>query len=332
LNENLNLPVFLHSHNSVNPGGLDKASVEMDEPRLTESLDCAIEILRHERKSGRIAGGSIKESFVELGVPSKLVIIGDIHGDITTLRYILNQINVDVMLGNSHNKLIFLGDYVDRGPDSLAVLYAICSLKTRFPESVILMRGNHEAPIEFPFPSHNLPAEIIDHFGYQRGKLVYNEKILPFFHLLTLATLIEGSLLLVHGGVPTGSYDDTFREHLSTAGRTYTNNTIMEEILWNDPRQGIRNRDGWEFSRRGIGKHFGIEISRKWLRISKTRVIVRGHEPCQGFRIDHDGSVITLFSCQEPYPNFQAAYMSVNEQELKSVEDAVDLSSQIYKL
>lgn len=106
----------------------------------------------------------------------------------------------------------------------------------------------------------------------------------------------------------------------------------MEEILWNDPRQGIRNRDGWEYSRRGIGKHFGIEISRKWLRISKTRVIVRGHEPCQGFRIDHDGSVITLFSSQEPYPNFQAAYMSVNDHELKSVEDAVDLSSQIYKL
>ena len=122
MNENLNLPVLLHSHNSVNPGGLDKVSIEMDEPRLIESLDGAIEILRHERKSGRIAGGSIKESFVELDVPRKLVIIGDIHGDIATLQHILNQINVDVILGNSHNKLIFLGDYVDRGPNSLAVL------------------------------------------------------------------------------------------------------------------------------------------------------------------------------------------------------------------
>ena len=106
----------------------------------------------------------------------------------------------------------------------------------------------------------------------------------------------------------------------------------MEEILWNDPRQGIRNNEGWEYSRRGIGKHFGIEISRKWLRLSKARVIVRGHEPCQGFRIDHDGAVITLFSCQEPYPTFQAAYIITNEQELKTINDAVDLSSQIYKV
>ena len=50
----------------------------------------------------------------------------------------------------------------------------------------------------------------------------------------------------------------------------------MEEILWNDPREEIGNEDAWEYSRRGIGKHFGVEISRKWLRLSGTKVIVRG--------------------------------------------------------
>ena len=320
------------SHSILSVGDLGYASEGVDERDLTQSLDTVIEILQRERKSGGITGGMIKGSFVELYVPRKLAIVGDIHGDITTLWHILQEINVEVFLGNSHNKLIFLGDYVDRGPNSIAVLFAICSLKKKFPESVILMRGNHEAPIEFPFPSHDLPTEVIKQYGYHRGKLIYNEKILPFFRLLTLATLIEGSLFLVHGGVPTGNFDYTFKDTICTADQTYTNNSIMEEILWNDPRQGIRNNEGWEYSRRGIGKHFGIEISRKWLRLSKARVIVRGHEPCQGFRIDHDGAVITLFSCQEPYPTFQAAYIITNEQELKSINGAVDLSSQIYRV
>jgi protein phosphatase len=316
----------------VSVGDLGYASEGVDECALTHSLDTVIEILQSERKSGRIMGGKIMESFVELSMPRKLAVVGDLHGDITSLWRILHQIDAEAFLGDSHNKLIFLGDYVDRGSNSVAVLFAICSLKKKFPGSVILMRGNHEAPLEFPFPSHNLPTEVIKHYGYHRGKLIYNEKILPFFRFLTLATLIEGSLFLVHGGVPTGTFDHTYKETICNAERTYTSNTIMEEILWNDPRQGIRNKDGWEYSRRGIGKHFGIEISRKWLRLSQTRVIVRGHEPCQGFRIDHDGSVVTLFSCQEPYPSFQAAYISINEQELKSINDAAELSSQIYKI
>ena len=100
----------------------------------------------------------------------------------------------------------------------------------------------------------------------------------------------------------------------------------MEEILWNDPREEIGNEDAWEYSRRGIGKHFGVEISRKWLRLSGTKVIVRGHEPCQGYRIDHGGSIMTLFSCKEPYPKFQASYLLVANQDLNSLNDAIMLS------
>jgi hypothetical protein len=316
----------------LSSGSLGGESEELDESHLIESLDSVIKVLQKERERGWIQGGTIKGSYVELVVPRNLVIVGDIHGDITTLWFILDQIDFESFLSNPSNKLVFLGDYVDRGANSIAVLFAVSSLKRKFPDSVILMRGNHEAPIEFPFPSHNLPTEVISRFGYYRGRLIYNDKVLPFFRLLTLVTLIESSLFLVHGGVPTGNYDHTFRERLGSAEQTYTNNSIMEEILWNDPRQGIKNSEGWEYSRRGIGKHFGIEISRKWLGVSNTKVIVRGHEPCQGFRIDHDGSVMTLFSCQEPYPSFQAAYIYVDAQELQSVKDATDLSSQIYKI
>ena len=221
---------------------------------------------------------------------------------------------------------------MDRGVNSIGVLYVVAILKKKYPDSVILMRGNHEAPVEFPFPSHDLPLQVIRRYGYDKGKLIYNEKILSFFSLLTLATLIEDSLFLVHGGVPTCDMNLNFKQLISSAHQTYLHDTIMEEILWNDPRQGIKSNQNWEYSRRGIGKHFGIAITKGWLKLSKSKVIVRGHEPCQGFKIDHDGSVMTLFSCQEPYPNFQAAYVFVSDEELLSIQDAIRLSHFVKKI
>ena len=245
------------------------ASEGVKYPDLIQSLDRVIEILQRERKTGRLVRGEIKESFVELCIPERLVIIGDIHGDLTSLWRILKGINFETFLGNPNNKLIFLGDYVDRGVNSIGVLYVVAILKKKYPDSVILMRGNHEAPVEFPFPSHDLPLQVIRRYGYDKGKLIYNEKILSFFSLLTLATLIEDSLFLVHGGVPTCDMNLNFKELISSAQQTYLHDTIMEEILWNDPRQGIKSNQNWEYSRRGIGKHFGIAITKRWLKLSK---------------------------------------------------------------
>jgi hypothetical protein len=308
------------------------ASEGVKYPDLIQSLDRVIEIMQRERKTGRLVRGEIKESFVELCIPERLVIIGDIHGDLPSLWRILKGISFDTFLGNPNNKLIFLGDYVDRGVNSIGVLYVVAILKKKYPDSVILMRGNHEAPVEFPFPSHDLPLQVIRRYGYDKGKLIYNEKILSFFSLLTLATLIKDSLFLVHGGVPTCDMNLNFKQLISSAHQTYLHDTIMEEILWNDPRQGIKSNQNWEYSRRGIGKHFGIAITKGWLKLSKSKVIVRGHEPCQGFKIDHDGFVMTLFSCQEPYPNFQAAYVFVSDEELLSIQDAIRLSHFVKKI
>jgi protein phosphatase len=105
----------------------------------------------------------------------------------------------------------------------------------------------------------------------------------------------------------------------------------MEEILWNDPRQHIKDHKEWEPSRRGIGRHFGINISKSWLRLTDAKMIIRGHEPCRGFKVDHDGLVVTLFSCKEAYPSFQAAYLSVTSQQWQSICNGTDLTPYITK-
>jgi protein phosphatase len=218
------------------------------------------------------------------------------------------------------NKLVFLGDYVDRGSDSVGVMYSVCHLKSEYPGSVVLMRGNHEAPAEFPFPSHDLPYNIEERFA-SRGREVYH-KLLSMFRMLALAAVVKKKLLLVHGGLPT---EDANLESIATAQEGHIRNRMLEELLWNDPRQ-IDSQPGWEMSRRGLGRHFGSCISRRWLQASNTKAILRGHEPCQGFRLDHGDMVMTLFSCREAYPKFKAAYLMLDSGQLATVNNARDLS------
>ena len=197
-------------------------------------IDAATASMDRQRQYCNIPGGSITSGFAELKIPQNVVIIGDIHGDINSLFHILENIDFERFLANSKNKLIFMGDYVDRGSQSIAVSYMICYLKQKYPNSVILMRGNHEAPSEFPFSSHDLPFKFVERYG-EKGRLIYNEKILPFFRLLILSTLIRSQVLIVHGGLPTrciGGMTD-IKNSIATADKNI-HNGWMEEILWND--------------------------------------------------------------------------------------------------
>lgn len=303
-----------------------------DAADFVKIIDAATDSMDRQRGYGNIPGGSITAGFVELKIPQNVVIIGDIHGDIKSLFHILKNIDFERFLANSKNKVIFMGDYVDRGSQSVAVLYTICYLKQKYPYSVILMRGNHEAPSEFPFSSHDLPSKFVERYG-EKGKQIYIDKILPFFRRLILSTLIQSQVLIVHGGLPTRCMEGMtdIKNSISTADKNI-HNGWMEEILWNDPRQHIQNHQEWEPSRRGIGRHFGINISKRWLRLTKTRMVVRGHEPCRGYKIDHDGMIVTIFSCKEAYPNFQAAYLSIKASQWKSISNGRDLTHYILKL
>jgi len=65
------------------------------------------------------------------------------------------------------------------------------------------------------------------------------------------------------------------------------------------------------YSPRGAGKLFGKRVTEKVLRKLNAKILIRGHEPCQeGFKINHDGKVLTLFSRKgSPYFNEYGAYL-----------------------
>jgi protein phosphatase len=165
---------------------------------------------------------------------------------------------------------------------------------------------------------------MLERFGTFAGRSAY-ERILFLFDLLPLLAVIKGRLQLMHGGLPTEITKD-YRLAVADAAENHGHDRILEELLWNDPRSDIHSGLDWEKSRRGFGKHFGANITKRWLELTGTKVVVRGHEPCKGFRIEHDGMMMTLFSCKESYPKFEAGYLLITRDQLQSIHNASDLA------
>ena len=82
---------------------------------------------------------------------SGAVVIGDIHGDASRLEALLARLD----LGS--RTLIFLGDYIDRGPDSRRVLDVLCQLKRTLQDRVVFLAGNHELAFLRYLKDGNLP-------------------------------------------------------------------------------------------------------------------------------------------------------------------------------
>lgn len=81
----------------------------------------------------------------------RLIAVGDIHGHLSKLTRLLEQVDPQ-----PEDRIVFLGDYIDRGPDSYAVVELLIDFRERFPKTVTL-RGNHEDIVLSFFMDHRVP-------------------------------------------------------------------------------------------------------------------------------------------------------------------------------
>ena len=84
----------------------------------------------------------------------------------------------------------------------------------------------------------------------------------------------------------------------------------MEELLWNDPDEQAH---GVFPSPRGAGNLFGKTVTQEVLAKLNVKILIRGHEPAgEGYKINHDGKILTLFSRKgPPYFNTYGAYLDM---------------------
>lgn len=254
---------------------------------------------------------------VRLPPSGEAIIVADLHGDLHSLAHILKSSGFLGKAEKGENvHTIFLGDYGDRGQSSPEVYYAILKLKELFPEQVILMRGNHEAPLDLLPYFHDLPNFFNEKYGCEGGMKIYAE-VRRLFDRLYSAIMIEGRVALIHGGVPS---DAKSEKDLAYAHRRHPRQAHLEEMLWSDPREEL---SGTQPSTRGAGKFFGADVTEQFLQMLKVNVLIRGHEPCpEGYRISHGGKILTLFSTKgAPYDNKHAAYLQMTLSEgIRSAE------------
>lgn len=88
---------------------------------------------------GKLFGGKGPAAAIPHG--ERVYAVGDIHGCDGLLKSLLRLIDEDA--GGAKSRLIFLGDYVDRGPDSKMVVDRLLKVKLERPDAVFL-KGNHE--------------------------------------------------------------------------------------------------------------------------------------------------------------------------------------------
>lgn len=75
-------------------------------------------------------------------VPGRLFAIGDIHGCADELKILLNYLTENLEF-SKEDTMVFLGDYIDRGPNSFSVIEQILDIQIKFPK-IFCLSGNHE--------------------------------------------------------------------------------------------------------------------------------------------------------------------------------------------
>ncbi|GJN40404.1 hypothetical protein PR202_gb29611 [Eleusine coracana subsp. coracana] len=130
-------------------------------------------------------------NLLELDAP--INICGDVHGQYRDLLRMFKECGFPHQQ-NNNNKHLFLGDYVDRGEQSIETACLLLAYKVRYPEHFFLLRGNHEV------------ASVNRIYGfYDECKRRYSVRLwrafTDCFNCLPVAALVDDRILCVHGGI-----------------------------------------------------------------------------------------------------------------------------------
>ena len=261
------------------------------------------EILEEERGEGKTGEQVIRGGLVYLPPKGRVLLVGDLHGDMKSLANILVKSGYIEEKNENVPYLVFLGDYGDRGEESIEVYCLILMLKSLFREKIVLLRGNHEGPRDLKVQPHDLPSVLVGEYG-DKGKEIYSH-LREFFDRLHHSVIVEGKYLILHGGLP---QDITSIDEIAYAHQTHPRIGHLKEILWNDP--GERRKD--YPSPRGAGRIFGEKLTIDLLGRLEVRTLIRSHQACEGVSVGQAGRILTLFSRKgSPYYNSRAAYLDI---------------------
>ena len=212
----------------------------------------------------------------------KVMIIGDIHGDEKTLKWVIKNSYEHLKDGGS---VVFLGDLVDhrfRGPDKSihAILWALNLVKL-FPNQVIVLHGNHE----------DIKGGFCGSIESYQNKNDVNDKLNNCISALPMACEIKSNgrkFFCSHGYIPllddyTNFKNKVKKRNLCDSSTWNSDGSIEYGLMWNDPI-GPTNRasgvtEDSDTNQSCGSKYIKEEISKKFFKETGYKAIFRGHDP-----------------------------------------------------
>jgi serine/threonine-protein phosphatase 6 catalytic subunit len=213
-------------------------------------------------------------------------VCGDIHGQFYDLLELFRT--GGEIPGTNY---VFMGDFVDRGHNSVESFCLLMCLKARYPESITLLRGNHES------------RQITQVYGFYEECIRKYGNANPWkycvevFDYLNLAAIIDGSILCVHGGL---SPDIRTLDQIRTFDRQVEipHEGPFCDLMWSDPEE----IETWAMSPRGAGFLFGYKVTSEFNHINGLELICRAHQlVMEGYKYHFpDKNLVTVWSA----PNY----------------------------
>ena len=227
----------------------------------------------------------IKEQKMLVELEDPIHVCGDIHGQYYDLLRIFEHCGYP----GDYNYL-FLGDYVDRGKQSLETVCLLLCYKIKYPTKVTLLRGNHESSV----------TNRIYGF-YDECKRRYNVRIwrsfTDLFNFLPVAALIDEKILCMHGGLSPELKNLQNIENISRP-TDIPDSGLLCDLLWSDPDKEVLEYDEND---RGVSVIFGEKVVEDFNKKNDLDLIIRAHQVVDdGYEFFAKRQLITIFSA----PNY----------------------------
>ena len=245
-----------------------------------------------------------------ISIQTPITVCGDIHGQFCDLLRLF-----DVGGAPPETRYLFLGDYVDRGYNSIETFALLLSYKVKYPNNFFLLRGNHEC--KEVNKMYGLYDENINRFGHPGPYKMCNE----VFEFLPLSAVVDGKLFCVHGGLSPGI---KVIEQIGFFDRKneIQSDSPISDLLWSDPD----DIDGWGVNQRGAGYLYGKNPTKEFLHNNRLKMMARAHQlAMEGYQWHfNEKQLVTVWSA----PNYM--YRSGNKASVMFVDDNLNCDFRIF--
>ena len=293
-NTNNNNEINNEKDNNINNNENNNNISQSQPARTCSNLDEQIEQLRKcqyiTEMEVKFLCEKAKELFIEesnvQSIDAPITICGDIHGQFDDLTELFT-------IGGKcpETNYLFMGDYVDRGFNSVETFLLLLALKVRYPDRITLIRGNHET------------RQITQVYGFydecmrKYGSINVWRYCTEIFDYLPISAIIDGKIFCIHGGLsPTIDTIDEIRN--IDRKQEVPHDGAMCDLLWSDPDQ---DQKGFGISPRGAGYLFGKDVVDTFEELNKINLIARAHQlVMEGYKKMFNDKLITIWSA----PNY----------------------------